>query len=177
MFQRGVLALDLATKTGWAYGAPDGQLSFGSVRWGKAGAERALIYRTYREWLCRQLDRLDVGLVVFESAAGPMVMMGRTSIHAIKLLIGLTEITEEVCFNRVELREAMASQVRAMFLGSNPKRDVAKPMTIERCIDLGHAVEDDDEADAVALWHYQVSHLRPDLAPKFTPLFRRSVSR
>jgi hypothetical protein len=44
-------------------------------------------------------------------------------------------------------------------------------MTIERCRSLGWAVNNSDEADACALWDYQICHLRPDLAARTTPLF------
>lgn len=174
MFTGKVLALDLATVTGWCYGAPGERPEFGFLRFGPPGSSRAAIYREYRSWLNDWLiDRDPPKVVVFESAAIPMVMQGKTNANTIKLLIGMCEHTEELCFSRVELREAMASQVRAHFIGTNRvQRADAKKRTIERCNALGIEVKNDNEADAVALWHYQIAHLRPDLAYKTTPLFQ-----
>jgi hypothetical protein len=166
-----ILALDLTTQTGWAYGRPGETPQFGSLRFGRPGEDRASKYRTFRNWLSLHLTTHPADLIVFESSATASTMSGKTTMDTIKWLVGLCEHLEEFCFDRVELREAMTSQVRAHFLGSNPKRDEAKAKTMQRCREYGWEVSNDDEADALALWVYQVSHLRPDLAAKLTPLF------
>jgi hypothetical protein len=164
-----VLALDLATTTGWAFGRPGTKPKFGTVRFAKPGAARAKVYSAFREWLFLRIGQPD--LIVFESAASPMVMQGRTNIDTIKLLIGLTEHLEEWCHERVELREASVQQIRPHFIGENMKSKLAKAATIERCHELGWMVTNDNEADACALWSYQVCCLRPDIAIRMTPLF------
>lgn len=168
-----ILALDLATTTGFAWGKPGKPPHFGHIRFAKLGAERARIHRNFRDWMQTRWNVRDhqPELVVYESPASPMIMMGRTHISTIKLLIGLCEHLEEFCFEKFELREASVGQVRAHFIGGNFKSAVAKQMTVDRCLQLGWMVTNDNEADACALWDYQVACIRPDLAYKTTALF------
>ena len=55
--------------------------------------------------------------------------------------------------------------------GCATSRATAKPMVIRQCIKMGWPVSDDNEADALAIWHYQCSLLAPKLALMPTPLF------
>jgi hypothetical protein len=172
-FTGNVLALDLATVTGWCFGRPGKVPVFGHTRFIKPGGSRAAAYRAFREWLetiC-EMRKEKPDLIVFESPAIPSIMAGKTNIDTIKLLIGLAENLEEFCHDYVELREASVGQVRSHFIGQNLKAAIAKPMVMERCQALGWNVADYDEADACALWDYQCCHLRPDLGVKSTPLF------
>ena len=172
-FTGNVLALDLATITGWAYGPPGKPPEFGHLRFGKPGTTRPVIYRAFRQWLEDKWNIRDEqpDLIVYECPAIPSFMHGDTNVETTKLLFGLAEHLEEWSYNVVELREATVSQVRCHFIGRNHKAKIAKPMTVEKCRALGWAVETDDEADACALWDYQMSFLRPDLAFRTTPLF------
>jgi len=172
-FTGNILALDLATTTGWAYGRPGGKPNSGAVRFSKPGAGRAETYRAFLVWLTRFVAMTPCALITYESPAQPLLMMGRTNIDTIKRLIGMAENLEEWAHERIELREASVQQVRAHFIGSNRhKRDDAKRLTIQRCRDLGWDVDGDDAADACALWSYQVCCLRPDVAAKMTVLGR-----
>jgi hypothetical protein len=65
--------------------------------------------------------------------------------------------------------------VRLHFIGCNPKRAVAKPMVMRQCRAMGWAVEDDNEADALATWSYMCALIDPKLALTPTPLFGRSA--
>lgn len=171
-FNGEVLALDLATSTGWCTGVPGGKPRFGSLRFGNASADRPARYRAMREWLSVMITP-KTRRVIFESSAVPSIMMGRTNIDTIKLLVGFCEHLEEFCHGRVELREARTADVRRYFIGGNPKRAVAKPAVMQRCKALGWDVKNDDEGDACAVWAYQIGILRPDLSHKTTPLFSR----
>lgn len=170
-FDGGVLALDIATVTGWAFGKPEAKPVFGNVRFIKPGGTRAAAYRAFRTWLDAMPHNPE--LIVYESPAVPVVMSGKTNIDTIRFLVGLAEHLEEWAHGKVELREASVGQVRAHFIGSNMKSAIAKPRTVETCIHRGWPVETSDEADACALWDYQISWLRPDIAVKNTPLFNR----
>jgi len=174
-----VLALDIATVTGWAYGSPGEVPTFGSIRFGKPGGSRAAAYRAFSKWLETEWNVRDhqPDLIVYESPAVPSIMSGRTNIDTIRLLVGLAEYLEGWCYGNFELREASVSQVRAHFLGRNMKSAIAKPMTMARCRELGWAVKDSDEADACALWDYQCRFLRPDLASKTAPIFSKALIR
>jgi crossover junction endodeoxyribonuclease RuvC len=166
-FDGEILALDLATRTGWARGRPGQDPTFGRILLHGDKAER---YRELRAWLAPQLSQVD--RVIYESAAVPMLMMGRTNTDAIRFLIGCCEHVEELCHGVVELYEVRVSAVRVHFIGRNLKRDLAKAQTRRRCEGLGWMVTNDDEADAAALWSYAVCLMRPDLAHLHSPLFR-----
>ena len=164
------MALDLATVTGWAYGEPDKAPDFGSLRFAKPGASHAEVYRGMRAWLNDWI--IDSNLIVYESPAAASVMMGRTNMETLRVLIGLCEHVEELCYSRIDLREARTSDVRSHFIGTNRiKRPQAKWATMSRCHELGWKVSNDNEADACAVWHYQVCIFRPDIAAKTVPLF------
>ena len=167
LFDGEILALDLATRTGWARGRPGETPTFGRVLLHGDAPQR---YRELRAWLTPQLN--DVDRVIYESAAVPMLMMGRTNTDAIRFLIGCCEHVEELCHGVVDLYEARVSAVRVHFIGRNMKREAAKARTRERCVGLGWAVTNDDEADACALWSYAVCMARPDLAHTHSPLWR-----
>jgi hypothetical protein len=170
-----ILALDLATTTGWAIGRPDRTPRFNSFRIAKPGVERCNVYRSFRIWIEDFTRNHKPKLIVYESPASPMIMQGHTNIDTIKRLIGLCEHLEEWCVGTgIELREASVGQVRAHFIGSNMKRDAAKAATIARCHELGWDVSNDNEGDACALWDYQRCCLRPDIASMTTPLFERA---
>jgi hypothetical protein len=173
-FTGSVLALDLATTTGWAFGKPCSELTFGTIRFAKPGASRPVIYRAFRSWLDEMWDMQDKrpDKIVYELPMQPLHMKGKTNIETSKLLIGLAEHLEEWALGKTELREATVGQVRSHFIGLNAKSAIAKPKTMERCHELGWQVETSDEGDACALWDYQISFLRPDIAVKHTPLFQ-----
>ena len=170
-FTGSVLALDLASVTGWAYGRPGDVPRCGHIRFVNRGDPRAACYRQFRGWLERVATQRNPGLIVYESPAVPSIMAGKTNIETIKVLMGLAEHLEEFCYDRIELREASVSQVRSHFIGQNLKSKFAKPMVLEKCIARGWPCTTTDESDACALWDYQCCWLAPEIAHKGTPLF------
>jgi hypothetical protein len=168
-----VLALDLATTTGWCIGVPGSTPECGHVRFSKPGSSRAQTYRAYRNWLDGVWGKREEipDLIVYESPAVGMHMGGKTNVDTLKLLSGLAEHLEEWAYQKTELREASVSQVRAHFIGQNLKAKVAKPLVFERCVELGWPVETTDDSDAAALWDYQCCWLVPGLAARTTRLF------
>ena len=167
-----IVALDIATVTGFAYGRPDKTPKFDSVRFAKPGASRAACHRAFREWLDAtwNVRGHQPDLIVYEAPIGSL-MKGATHIETIKRLIGMCEHLEEWCHGKIELREANVAQIRHHFIGDNPRSKQAKAMTIARCNKLKWMVNNDNEADALALWDFQVCCLRPDIATQRTPLF------
>jgi len=166
MFEGRVLALDLATTTGWAYGVPGSIPKFGHIRFTKAGSPRAETYRAFRDWLeaTWNVRGEQPDAVVYESPMVPALMQGKTNINTIRLLTGLSAILEEWCVGKVDCQEARVSDVRTFFVGSNMKGAQAKLLTIHRCRMIGWDVETTDEADALALWSYWSGWLNPRLA-------------
>jgi crossover junction endodeoxyribonuclease RuvC len=170
-----VLALDLATTTGWAFGCPGSIPLCGHIRFSKPGTPRAQTFRAYRQWLDDAWGGRDQlpDLIVYESPAVGMQMQGKTNVETLRLLGGLPAILEEWCVNKVDLCEATVAQVRAHFVGSNMRAKIARPLTLERCQVMGWPVTTQDEADAAALWSFECAWLNPQLAWRHTPLFSR----
>jgi hypothetical protein len=173
-----VLALDLATTTGWAWGEVGGTARFGAIRLGPPGADRGTRGSAMLVWLSDffKIERPD--LVVVEAPLAPAVMrrIGATNDTAL-MLLGLPMVVETVCHLRgVKPPKLVKVQdVREAFLGKRTFRDehnpltgkrvksraIAKSATMEMCRRLGYGVSSDDEADAIALWHYGCSLLNP----------------
>jgi hypothetical protein len=116
-----VLALDLATTTGWAYGCPGSNPQCGHIRFTKPGSSRAQTYRAFRNWLDEAWGQREEipDLIAYESPAVPSIMGGKTNIDTTRMLVGLAEHVEEWAYGKAELREATTSQVRCHFLGQN----------------------------------------------------------
>lgn len=155
-----ILALDLARKTGWALGGVrDNAPESGSITIASEGASMAKLFSDWRLYLRDFLSlHRDIRTVVFESPLPPMMKTGSTSIEAIRRLMGLAAVTEELLYTlgNYDIREARVADVRTHFIGSNRhKRDEAKTLTKRRCRQLGWSPVDDNAADALALWDYQ----------------------
>jgi len=161
-YTRQILALDLARVVGWALGTVNSAPECGSLPIVNPDATDAKLFWSWRQYLRDFLSlHPDVGLVIFEAPL-PHLMTGKTNIRTIRRLIGLVAVTEELLYDRqLDVREARVSDVRTHFLGSNRhRREEAKRLTIARCRQLGWKVEDDNAADAAALFDYQCSILR-----------------
>lgn len=175
-----ILALDLASRTGWALGyVTDKVPQSGSIRFAKEGSSMAAMFSACRLQLRDFLSmNPEIGLVVFEAPLLPMFKTGKTNIKTIRSLVGMAAVVEELLYTlgKYDVREAKVSEVRTHFLGSNRhRRDAAKHLTINACYRLGWKPVDDNAADALALWHYQASVLEPQLALQTNPLFRRGL--
>ena len=160
-----ILALDLAATTGWALGtATDARPQCGSVKIAREDASMAKLFSDWRIYLRDFLSlNPDIKLVVCEAPVPPNFMRGETSFKAIRRLVGLCAVTEELLFTlgKYDVREARVSDVRSHFIGSNRhKREEAKALTMRRCRQLGWNPPDDNAGDALAVWDYQVACLR-----------------
>lgn len=167
LFTGEILAFDLATKSGWCRGCPGETPRFGTML---LHGDKPGRYRAFREWV--QLMLPGAARVAFEASALPMLVQGRTNFDTVRFLIGLAEHLEEMCEGVVPCCEHRTSDVRCFFIGRNMKREAAKAATVERCELLGLMPANHDEADAIAVWAFEIARLRPDLAHEFSPLFR-----
>jgi crossover junction endodeoxyribonuclease RuvC len=175
-----ILALDLASRTGWALGRVDDPRPLcGSLRFAREGASMGAVFCGCRQWLVSFLAaNRDIKLIVFEAPMVPQIMSGRTAMNTLRHLIGLCAVVEELSYSLggYDVREARVSDIRAHFIGSNRhKRAEAKELTLAACRRLGWTPADDNAADALALFHYQASILDPKLALQTSPLFRRTA--
>ena len=174
-----ILALDIATVTGWARGQVGETPEFGSLRFGKLRASNNAVFGQAIRWFAETLDaqpRPDI--VIIENLLPPTAMAGKTTADVRDRLCGLQAIARGVCFLRgiYEVQGADVGNVRRHFLGSHAlHRDEAKQETLKRCRILGWHAQNTDEADALALWHFGCCLIQPELATQVSPLFNKAL--
>jgi crossover junction endodeoxyribonuclease RuvC len=184
---RDVLAIDLATKTGWARGCvgevPEfGTMNFAAKKKGtKGGSDMLLssdsVFAAAMEWIGELLDPVP-DILIIESMLPPDAMKNKTSRQVRDRLAGLHGIIRAVAKRKGvgEITEAAVGDVRAHFVGiRNLKRHDAKSAVIDRCQSLGWDVANDNEADACAIWSYACALIDPVQALSVVPLFNKRL--
>lgn len=151
-----MLALDLATVTGWAEGVFGEAPRSGSIRLASAGATRAEVLAGAIRFLGERWKAWKPHAVIFEAPLAPSVMAGKTNFSTARTLIALPGIVEALCVLKGiwTVREARVIDVRKFHLGGNPPGPIGKKLVMQRMRDLGHEPQDDNESDALALWYY-----------------------
>ena len=149
-----LLTLDIATKTGWAFGASSHDLSFGSVTFDQKtlGARGA----AFVAWLSGMICEHHPGDVVFEAPVLPR----KTALATVRILSGLAFACETICFKKnIRCSEAHQQTVRLFVAGRGnaSKDDVAAAVSR-----LGYRPRNHDESDAIALWLYSAHALGMD---------------
>jgi hypothetical protein len=168
-----ILALDLATATGFACGSIDeGIVEHGTHRMPKTGEDVGLFLAHFREWLSGVTEHLQPWTIFFEAP----VLPGRdkTSLITLRKLYSLAGLTELVAHDRqIDCREANASDITTHFIGKGAPRygQRRKDATMQKCRDRGWTFVDENDADALALLDYALSLLKPERAIEATPLF------
>ncbi len=147
-----VLALDIATASGWATdGCAVCPPRFGT--WRVPGGTANLGHAIFRfnQWLYEIAATYQPDIIAYEA---PFMSSGggKTNPQTMFLLIGLCAVAESVAYaHKVRAIQAHVQTVRKHFVGhgrpDNPKKVVAA-----RCRQLGWDVRDDNAADACAIW-------------------------
>lgn len=174
-----VLALDIATKTGWAVDHPvdPGRPQFGTIVLPRPAFEGDYGTRLsiFRGALVRMVAEHRPTHLTYE-APRPNTGEGDTNIHTIMVLIMLAGIAEEVGTTlKLDVRAANIASVRKHFIGtSRGRRDEMKRAVMGRCKQLGWNPLDDNSADACAIWDFQRHILRANARlepamPMFAP--------
>ena len=175
-----VLALDLATVTGWALGRPgDDKPRSGTVRFASKGASQDAIAAGALRWLIAFTKDNPFDQLVIEQEVRKKESW-KSSTDADDITRGLIFLARAVAFERGVYRPTFApvNTVRKFFLGDGSlERDIAKSRTVERCRLLGWAPEDDNAADALAIWAWRCAMIDPTVGTTMSPLFdkRRSA--
>jgi hypothetical protein len=171
-----VLALDLASVSGWAVGEPGGKPEHGSHRFASAGASHEAIFAKAMDWADEIIGMCKPRLIVWEAPL-PGFKSGKTTSDVTTILFGLPAIVGAIAYQHqiYDCRKADTAAVRHHFIGCNPKRAKAKDLVVRQCNAMGWHCSDDNEADALAVWSYMVSLIEPRLALMPTPLFGRSA--
>lgn len=149
------LALDLATRSGWAYGSPGARPSSGTIDLprgggpGQLGAVNAALADALGDLLRLHSPRR----IIFEAPA--MHMAGRSP-HTARLLIYLAGVVELVAYRwEIACFEAQVQTVRSK-LGIRKAEDDRdwKAAVMRWCRAQGHDPRDDNQGDAIALLAY-----------------------
>ena len=148
-----ILALDMATRTGWA--SWDGERrESGFVDFTvKRGESPGMRFIRFNRWLHDTLEALEPSLIVFEQAWG-----GMKSGAAAEVALGLSTRVQEACALRgIEHQPINGSTLKKWTTGrGNAKKPEMIEAVIRRFFSQGApAVNmDDNEADAIALLEY-----------------------
>lgn len=158
-----LLALDLASKFGFAVGTPGGVIAHGSHQLPSTGCDIGAFLFRYESWLRAAIARWGVEEVVFESP----VLPAQTNIHTLRKLYSLCGLTELICSNgRIPVSEANLSHIRKHFVGvpraprtvpQAERRKWIKDATITECRRRGFRPVDDNDADSLALFSYTLA--------------------
>lgn len=172
-----ILALDVATRTGFARGRIGEVPTSGSIRFGKAGVLDHVVFGEAIHWINATLQE-PPDMLIIESMLSPLAMRNETSRAVRDRLAGLHGIVRGVAHLRGvgEIAEASVGDVRAHFIGDRTlPRDKAKRAVMERCKALGWHAVDDNAGDALALWSYACALIDPAWALQVSPLFNRKL--
>lgn len=140
--QINILAIDQASKAGWATKNASGVWDF-STRKDESQGMKLLRFRAKLKEVC-QLE--EINLIAYERVAG---FHKSAIIHASKMVAIIESFCEE---NNIEYKAISATEIKKFATG---KGNANKDKMIESArLKLGYEGDDDNEADA--LWIYQV---------------------
>lgn len=140
-----ILALDLATKTGWATNAPvdaSGVVEFTLKR----GESPGMRFLRYVRWLKDMVDLVEPDLVIYEQAH-------HRGGAATEVCVGLTTHTQTICASKdIEFTAVRTSAVKIFATG---KGNASKDEMINACRER-YNIEpiDDNQADALHILGY-----------------------
>lgn len=156
-----ILALDLATRTGWCVGAPDEDPRYGTKVLPSTGEDIGRFAYAFNEWLLDMITLESPALIVFEAP----ILAGKTNLNTARKLTGLAWHTEFVANHRqVRCAEHHLQSVKKFFAGSG-RADKAEMIAAARR--LGFDPKDDNAADAIGLWCCTVHERAPQHAARF----------
>jgi crossover junction endodeoxyribonuclease RuvC len=153
-----VLALDLATCTGWCVGAADSRPAYGSVR--LEGRERAARYGALLDWLDDAVRLWKPDRLVCEA---PMVSGDFAGRDAALLALGLAAHVEFWAWDNgvQQMQSVVVGTARKGVLGKGGfAKGTAKAVVMDWARREGFSPGDDNAADALLLWAYATGYRR-----------------
>ena len=173
-----ILALDIASTTGWAKRHQDGEIEFGVKTFQSPGAQRDVggFLRRYATWLCERLQDPIPDGVIFESVWYPKNPKNQTHQQTLYVLSCMCGVTELMCnIQKIEsnsVREVTPIVWKKHFLGHVPKgRKEQKLATIKMANLRGFRTQNDNAADALGILDYALASMKigePIAGPLFT---------
>lgn len=172
-----ILAIDIATVTGFARGRVGSTPVCGSFRFASRGSEDNAVFAACHRWIADILEpRPRPDIIIVEKMLSPEAKLGSTTTEVRDRLAGLQGIIRAVAVRRgiSDIQEAGVQEVRKHFIGhGNLKRDKAKARVMAVCNALGWDAPDDNAGDAAALWHFACCLIDPTQATLVSPLFNK----
>lgn len=148
-----ILALDCATKTGWALSAGElkqtGVQAF-DLRRGESPGMQFLRFRAWLNEVFKLANKIDV--VAYEAAH-------HRGGAATQLCVGM--VTDVLAWAADIGAETMPVHTGTLKKFATGKGNAGKPEMIQAAKDRGYDPEDDNEADACLLLEYVLADLRP----------------
>lgn len=136
-----ILALDIATKTGWRTETSSGVWDFSKSKRGDSYGMRLIRFKSSLKEI---LDLEEIDIVVYERPAG----MFKSSIIVASEMIGvLIALCEE---RGIQYTAYSATEIKKFATG---KGNAKKQDMIDAAISLGFNPADDNEADAIHLYN------------------------
>lgn len=141
-----ILALDIATKTGWRTKTSSGVWDLKPNR-GESEGMRVVRFKSKVKEL---ISLENINLVAYERPAG----MHKSSIMVASEMVG---VLKDLCIEmNVELSCYSASEIKKFATG---KGNASKELMIDAAIKKGFNPKDDNEADAIHLYNLVVSDI------------------
>jgi hypothetical protein len=158
-----VLALDPATKTGYAIGRAKENPLLATVDFGDEFSNHNDIFRRAHYWLAGVLKAQEPDLFVIEDVVPPSMKAGKTTHNVSSISLGLSGIFIGMAgAHGIPVLRAPISTWRKCFLGrGNLPRDAAKLAAKRQCRALGWAHEDDNAAEAGGIWFWACGQITP----------------
>ena len=179
----GILAVDQATVSGWAFAEPGDPPVWGHKRMGRAGATEGEVFFAFRLFLLGLVDAFKPRYLVFEAPFLPRPDRSATAKplnpavlrRAYGLASQIVAIAEEYglsCYEKqsVEVAKFFTGQGRFKGETADARTKAKKDATIAACWARGWECTH-DEADALALLMCFEAELHPAHALRRTPLF------
>lgn len=152
-----ILALDLATKTGWCLARAGDPVRVGTHVLPSTGKDIGTFLLRHQHWMEQVFIDHRPELVVYES---PILRSGQTQIATLRKLYGLAGVTEMVSTARgVPCFEVNLATAKNLLSGNGR---ASKPDMIQAARARGVPVEDDNQADAFAVFLCAVKHRSPE---------------
>lgn len=148
-----ILALDIASQTGWCVGRADAPPRCGSVKLLGEGAADGAVLAAMADWFVDSIDVHKPDKIVYEAP-----LPHHSSINSAKLAFRLSGIVELICWRRrIDCKPIHVATVRAQVLGNGR----AKKPDVEvwyRAQDwpmpYRNGAVDADAIDAAAVWAF-----------------------
>lgn len=147
-----ILALDVASSSGWAFGSIGDTPQHGVFTLPPSGDDLGRALHTFATWLSAKVRELQPREIVFEAP----ILPAQTNIKTLKKLYCLAGMVEFIAaIEGVPCSEITAGEWRKAFLGpyypKSSTRDELKRAVIAACRQMGWEPRQDDDADAMGI--------------------------